>query len=79
MAAPYASEVRELQPEARCLLRQQHAKPVADVTAKAIDYALSTCTQPRRYQPRKTVASTSPSRGQKRGDRVWRLRRACPG
>jgi len=51
-------EARELQPEARRLLRQRHAKPVAkalhawlseqrpklakaDVTAKAIDYALS--------------------------------------
>jgi len=51
-------QARELQPEARRLLRQQHAKPVADalhawlrqqrpklakadVTAKAIDYALS--------------------------------------
>jgi transposase len=51
-------EARELEPEARRLLRQQHAKPVAealhawmseqrqklakaDVTAKAIDYALS--------------------------------------
>lgn len=51
-------EVRELEPEARRLWRQQHAKPVAetlhawlsqqrqklakaDVTAKAIDYALS--------------------------------------
>lgn len=59
-------QARELQPEARRLLRQQHAKPVADalhawlseqraklvkadVTAKAIDYALSNWAGLRRY------------------------------
>ena len=59
-------EARELDPQARRLLRQQHAKPVAealhawlseqrpklakaDVTAKAIDYALSNWTGLTRY------------------------------
>jgi hypothetical protein len=59
-------EARELQPEARRLWRQQHAKPIAealhawlseqrpklakaDVTAKAIDYALSNWRGLRRY------------------------------
>lgn len=59
-------EARELQPEARRLWRQQHAKPVAqalhtwlseqrqklvkaDVTAKAIDYALSNWSGLTRY------------------------------
>lgn len=59
-------QARDLQPEARRLLRQQHARPVAqalhtwlteqrvklakaDVTAKAIDYALSNWTGLTRY------------------------------